>query len=205
MAGPSRPPDKPNLPDPRPAPLESTAALLERIRGGDEEARNRLLGRYLPVLRQWARGRLPRRARDLSDTDDLVQVTLLRALDRLKEFEPRREGAFLAYLRRILLNLVRDEARRGRRTPGREELDAGIPDDVPSPLERLVGHEKLEAYEAALEELPAVQREAVILRLEMGFSHREVAEAIGSSTADAARMLVARGVIRIAERLHGGR
>ena len=52
---------------------ESSVELLERARAGDSDALDRLLGRYLPRLRRWASGRLPRRARDLSDTDDLVQ------------------------------------------------------------------------------------------------------------------------------------
>jgi RNA polymerase sigma-70 factor (ECF subfamily) len=82
---------------PVPEDLESTAGLLERVRGGDAGARERLLSRYVPALRRWAHGRLPPRARELADTDDLVQVTLIRALDHLGDFEPRRPGAFLAW------------------------------------------------------------------------------------------------------------
>jgi RNA polymerase sigma-70 factor (ECF subfamily) len=41
-------------------------------------------------------------------------------------------------------------------------------------------------------------REAVILRLEFGFSHREIADAIGSPSANAARMLVSRAVEKLA-------
>ncbi|HVS66350.1 MAG TPA: hypothetical protein VMT85_22925 [Thermoanaerobaculia bacterium] len=48
---------------------ESTATLLGKARAGDEDARERLIRRYLPVLRQWARGRLPGYARDAVDTD----------------------------------------------------------------------------------------------------------------------------------------
>ena len=36
--------------------------------------------RYLAPLRRWARGRLPQWARDMRDTDDLVQDTLLHTL-----------------------------------------------------------------------------------------------------------------------------
>src|SRR5262245_58190505 len=65
---------------------ESTAALLEQVRDGDDPARERLIGRYLPMLRHWASGRLPARARGPVETDDLVQVTLIRALDRIRDF-----------------------------------------------------------------------------------------------------------------------
>src|SRR6185295_9700858 len=95
-------------------PLDSTAALLERLRAGDDAARERLFQRVLPVLTRWAHRRLPAHARDLAETDDLVQVALSRALGRIAEFDARGEGAFLAYLRQILMNLVRDEVRRTR-------------------------------------------------------------------------------------------
>jgi DNA-directed RNA polymerase specialized sigma24 family protein len=56
-------------------------------------------------------------ARDLRDTDDLVQDTLLRAFKRLETFENRGEGAFLAYLRQSLLNAIRDDLRRAVTRP----------------------------------------------------------------------------------------
>src|SRR5262245_12569360 len=93
-------------------PHENTAVLLEGVRRGDAAARERLFARYLPVLRRWAHQRLPQDARGLRDTDDLVQDTLLSALRRVNDFEHRGEGAFLAYLRQILMNSVRDGVRR---------------------------------------------------------------------------------------------
>src|SRR5262245_61483470 len=100
--------------------LESTAALLEGARRGDTAARDRLLARMLPSLRQWSHGRLPAGARDLSDTDDLVQVALIRAVDQIGDFESRREGSFLAYLRRSVLNQIKDHVRRVTRRGGME-------------------------------------------------------------------------------------
>jgi RNA polymerase sigma factor (sigma-70 family) len=179
--------------------METTAALLERFRDGEHAAREQLVARYLPVLRRWAHGRLPQYARALADTDDLVQVTLLRALDHLTNFEPRHEGAFLAYLRRILLNAVRDEIRRAARGPGMVELPESLASDAPSVVEQAVGHEAMEAYEAALSKLPERQQEAVILRVEFGFSYPEIAAALGHSSSNAVRMMVSRSLIRLAE------
>ena len=59
--------------------LESTFDLVERAKRGDQAALNRLYARFLPSLRRWASGRLPRWTRDLMDTDDIVQETVLRA------------------------------------------------------------------------------------------------------------------------------
>src|ERR1700688_1010632 len=63
--------------------VEPTVVLIRRIRAGDKGAREQLLRRFLPLLQRWAHGRLPRQMRDLNETDDLVQVTLVKALARL--------------------------------------------------------------------------------------------------------------------------
>jgi RNA polymerase sigma-70 factor (ECF subfamily) len=56
---------------------ESTFHLIDLAKAGDQAALDRLFDRHLKPLRRWARGRLPGWARDLADTDDLVQETLL--------------------------------------------------------------------------------------------------------------------------------
>jgi RNA polymerase sigma-70 factor (ECF subfamily) len=189
-------------PGPTPADFEKTVHLLELIRQGDSSARERLIRRYLPILTRWARGRLPGHARDLDQTDDLVQETLVAALNHLNEFEVRREGAFLAYLRRALLNRIRDEIRRVRRRPIREAVDPDLADQRRSVLEEAIGRETMERYEAALAELSEEQREAVILRLEFGYTHPQIAAAMGKATPDAPRMLVARALVRLAEAMN---
>lgn len=183
--------------------VESTAALLEHVRAGDEAARERLVRRYLPALRRWAHGRLPTPARGMVDTDDLVQVALLRALHRVESFEPQRAGAFLAYLRRILLNSIRDELRRAARRPRPEALPEELMDRAPSLVEQAIGREAVEAYEAGLARLPESQQEVVILRIEFGFTYLEIAEAVGSPSANAARMTVSRALLRLAEVMDG--
>jgi len=179
--------------------IESTARLLERVRGGDPTARNDLVARYLPMLRRWSHGRLPRVARDITDTDDLVQVALIKALDKVEGFVPRREGAFLAYLRTTVLNSVRDELRQMAQRPGREPLDERLPTLEPSSVERAIGKEMLEAYEAALSALPEEHQEAVIMRVEFACTYQEIADALGKPTANAARMTVSRALLRLAE------
>ncbi len=178
---------------------QSTTVLLDRARHGDGVARDELVRRLLPRLRRWAHGRLPQNARDISDTDDLVQVALMRALDRLQDFEPRHEGAFLAYLRRIVLNAVRDELRRTGRRPFRTDLGDSLPQPGPSLVEQAIGRELVEAYEEALATLPEAQREAVIMRIEFGYTYPEIAEALGRPSSNAARMEVSRALLRIGE------
>jgi RNA polymerase sigma factor (sigma-70 family) len=185
--------------DQSPAPLESTRTLILRVRSGDETARDRLFARFLPGLRRWAHGRLPAKARGLVDTDDLVHVSVMRALARVDAFDPRAQGAFLGYLHQILLNCIREEIRRAGRRPGSEESSDALPEDRPSLLERTIGNEALSAYEQALQRLPEEQQQAVILRIEFGFSHQEIAQALGRPSANAVRMQIARGLVRLAE------
>lgn len=185
-------------------PLESTATLLALARGGDLPARERLFQRYLPILSRWAHRRLPATSRDLLETNDLVQLTLLRAFMRLEEFEHRGEGAFLAYLRRILLNAIRDEIRKASRARQRVELDEDLPDPGPSLVEELVGRDTLLSYEAALNSLPPEQQEIIILRIEMGFTYQAIADAIGKPSSDAARMMVTRTLVRLQEAMRDG-
>lgn len=181
--------------------LESTAKLLGLARNGDDTARDRLLHRYLPILQRWARGRLPAYARDLTETSDLVQTTVIRSLKHLDRFESRGEGAFLAYLRQILLNSVRDEIRRVSRRPGHDPLPERIVDQGQSVLHQLIGQQRLERYEASLEQLEDRQKQAVVLRLEFGYSFSQVAEAIDAPSANAARMVVSRAMVRLSESL----
>lgn len=174
--------------------LDSTAILIDRARGGDDTAREVLFARFLPIVRGWAHRRLPHRARDLAETDDLVQVTLLRALRRLDQFEAQREGAFLSYLRTILLNAVREEIRRSSRRGTRAELLDDLPDPRRSVVEQVAGRDNLDRYERALATLDEFTRHAVLLRIEFGYPYDQIATAIGSPSADAARMTVVRAL-----------
>lgn len=182
-------------------PLESTRTLLLALRNGDLAARERLIERCLPLLQRWAHGRLPRHGRSVAETDDLVQVSLLRALNQLERFESDRPGALLAYLRRILLNLVREELRRSGRRPGADRPADGLPDPGADALECAIGQQTLDAYEHALEHLTDKQRNAVILRLEFDMTYPEIAAELDAESSDAARMLVARGVAELARRM----
>ena len=182
-----------------PPPLDSTVTLLERLRAGDESAREILLQRYLPVLRAWARGRLPSSARGLADTDDLVQLSLLGALKHLDTFEYRHEGAFLAYLRRILLNALRGEIRRATRRRTENGLTDSAPDLQASVVDWVAGRETMDRYERALGELGEDQRVAVMLRLEFDYTYAQIAEAMGRPSEGAARMYVTRAIAQLAQ------
>ena len=192
------------MPADPPRELDSTFQLIERARAGDQEALERLFARHVKPLQRWARGRLPKWARDLADTDDLVQDTLLQTFKRIGAFEPRRVGALQAYLRQAVLNRLRDELRRKGRQPHATDLDGLEADGSQSPLEEAIGREAVERYERALQRLRPEEREAIIARVEMDYSYEELAGALGKPTPDAARKAAQRALVRLAEEMKRG-
>jgi len=183
---------------------ESTLDLLERARAGDRQAMDRLFARYLPILRRWATGRIPPGKRDLADTHDLVQETLIQTFKKIETFEYRGEGALLAYLHQVLVNRIREEYRKTTRRPDRTTIDESHVDQSPSPLEEAIGQQALETYERAMERLRPEEREAIVNRVEMGLSYEQLAVALGKPTADAARKAAQRALMRLAEEMDRG-
>ena len=190
-----------NLGERPPTEAESTVQLLERIQRGDQAALDALFARYLVPLRRWATGRLPLWARNANDTHDLVQDTLLNAFRNLNRFEPRREGAFQAYLRQAVMNKIRDYVRRRTVTPAADTLDEHAHGRPGSQFDDFVGLETLERYEAALSRLSDADREAIIGRVELGNTYEELARALDKPSADAARMTVARALLKLADEM----
>jgi len=179
--------------------LAGTLELLEQFRRGDAKARDLLVERSLPQLRKWARGRLPKWARSLADTQDLVQDAVMRALPKLESFESRHPGALQSYLRQAVQNRIYDEVRKVGTHPNGEELPEEMPDLTPSPLEQAIGKQGFERYENALKTLKPADRDAIVARIELQQSYEEVALALGKPNANAARMAVTRALARLIE------
>ena len=182
-------------------PRDSSLTLIERARAGDRAALDALVARYLPRLQRWATGRLPHWARDLADTQDVVQDTLFQTFQRIEAFDSRGEGALQAYLRQAVLNRIRDELRRAKRRPSKTELDSQAEGSDRSPLEEAIGQQAIARYERALASLRLEDRELVVARIELGYTYQEMAELLHKPTANAARMAAERAVIRLATEL----
>jgi RNA polymerase sigma factor (sigma-70 family) len=203
---------RPSPSGPKPSPgheaidAASTFELLAMAKEGQSAAFEVLFARYLPRITRWARGRLPRYARDMLDTDDLVQDTVFQTLRRLHSFEPQHEGALQAYLRQAVVNRIRDEVRRAGRHPGSENLEEEAHvDGAASPLDEAIGREAVSRYEAALQRLRPEEKQAIILRVELQLPYAQIAEEMRKPSADAARMAVARALVRLAEEMgHDG-
>jgi len=174
--------------------------LLRRARAGDQQALDRLFQRYLPSLYRWAHGRLPKWGGNAVDTADVVQETVLQTLLNLNSFEPRREGALLGYLRRSLVNRIRDRFRyAGRhRTKG---LSESSPDNGASPLQIAISEEERRRYQEALGRLTPSDRDAIVGRIELEYSYEQLALILRKPTPGAARMAVRRALIRLGDEM----
>jgi RNA polymerase sigma-70 factor (ECF subfamily) len=183
------------------SPAASTVDLVVRARLGDENAWRELLARYEGPLRRSVRGRLPRAARGLNDTDDMMQEATLNVLRRLPLIELRFPGALLAYLRRSVQNRLVDERRRVLRGGIATPLTDDHPAAQASPFDHALDRDRRRRFRAGLRLLSARDRRAVVMRLEAGASYEAIAAALGCPTANAARVTVGRALHRLAQRM----
>ena len=162
---------------------DDVTTLLEAIRGGDESARSRLVGRLYRELHRMA-VRLMRRQRP----DHTLQPTALlhEALVRLFRGEALQKAPDRAYLfgaaARAMRQVLADHARgraAGKRGKGRPRvgLDAVVAHFEEQNLDVLAVHEALERLATFHER----QSQVVTLRFLCGFTEAEIAERLGVS------------------------
>src|SRR5215217_1622959 len=184
--------------------LAADRALLDAARHGDEGAYRRLVETYRSELQ----AHCYRMLGSVHDAEDALQDALLRAWRGLARFEGR--SSLRAWLYRIATNTCLDVvARRPKRVlpidygpsgdphagPGEPLVESvwvepypderlGVPDGLAAPEASVEQRESVElAFIAALQLLPPRQRAVLILREVLGFSAREVAETLDSTTA----------------------
>lgn len=186
------------------ASASASSELLLRARAGDETALDRLFRRYMPQLWRWAHGRIPGWARNSSDTSDIIQDTLLQTLRNLHHFEPHQKGALLRYLRRSLVNRIRDHTRNIARHPWDGLIDEAFVSNGASPLDVTLVRIERERYLAALARLRPADRLAVSSRIDHGASYEEIQAALSLPSAQAARQAVRRAVLRLAAEMRRG-
>jgi RNA polymerase sigma-70 factor (ECF subfamily) len=103
--------------------------------------------------------------------DDLTQETFLRAWKGIRSF--RGESTVRTWLIRILLNTAGERARRKRTVLLAREVDDGRAVDPGVDLAR---RDLVRRLLVAVDALPRRQREALLLRVRGGLSHREISE-----------------------------
>jgi RNA polymerase sigma-70 factor (ECF subfamily) len=194
---------------PQTTPMQPDAVSLQRAQAGDREAFITLAEQHLPSLYRFvareiryheALGNLQPSEVDVEDVVDEVFVTALRKLHRMPC-----GATFKGWLRHLVLQVMRrtvrasQRRRRYERNRLEDPLPAGpaidesgyplearrtwkdiIPDrSIPAPEEVVLLEETWQGLEAALNQLPAEQREAFLLRAVEGLSYAEIAAMLG--------------------------
>lgn len=169
----------------------------------DSTSVDTLVQRCLPSVQRWAHCKLPRGSRGDFDTTDLVQEAALRLLKRRSLFRPRHQQSVQAYLRRTVLNLVRDEARRIARRPALVDIVEDLPCGQTGPFEITFRHELRARYEEALRTLRPKDQRLIVASIEREHHVNEVARICGLRSPAAAHMAVARAWNRLVQKLSG--
>ena len=162
---------------------------LERAKGGDERA----FASLVEPFRRELQLHCYRLLGSVQDAEDLVQETLLAAWRGLDSFEER--ASLRSWLYRIAtnrsLNAIRERGRRPAtentmRSPRTRRAvepswlepyaDSALPDPAPGPEARYEQREAIQlSFIVALQQLPAKQRAALVLRDVLGFHTDEAA------------------------------
>jgi len=199
------------MPDP------SFEALLNQAKDGDATAQGQLLGRFESWLQVLARIQLDSHLRAKFDPADVVQQTMLDAVQGLPQFRGTTEAELTAWLRQILSRALAHEIRRYHGAQKRDlslevSLDAQLAQSSqrlgamlagtgPSPSQQAARRELDVLFAEALGRLPDDYREVLILRHLEDLSHDQIAERM-NRTPGAVRMLWIRALAAFRLELH---
>ena len=177
--------------------------LVTRAMTGDRVAVADVITTIRPLVVRYCRARLGRFDRSSVSADDVAQEVCLAVLTALPGY--RVQGRpFLAFVYGIASHKVIDAHRAATRN--RSEPVSDVPDRVESgdgPEQHTLRVELSEEMGRLLEKLPEKQREILVLRVVVGLSAEETAEAVGS-TPGAVRVAQHRALARLRKSTPGG-
>ena len=168
--------------------------VCERLAAGDETALEELYDELSPLVY----GLAARVTRDWAAAEDITQEVFVRVWQDPQAFDPAR-GTWRRWLgtmtHRRAVDWVRRSATRRRRT-----ADAAPPVAAPDPEETAVADSVAKSVQAAVDDLPTAQREAIRLAYFDGQTYRQVAKTLGIPEGTAKSRLW-QGLRRLAARL----
>jgi RNA polymerase sigma-70 factor (ECF subfamily) len=172
--------------------------LVTRAVRRDPEATETLLAHVRPGLVRYCRARLGRVGGAFATADDVAQEVCLALLNALPSY--RDQGRpFTAFVFGIAAHKVADAQRTAVRdavvSPADDDL-VERPDATPGPEQLALSTDLARRLSELLANLPAYQREIVLLRVAVGLSAEEVGAVVGMSAA-AVRVAQSRALSRL--------
>jgi len=155
-------------------PLEAAddRIVAGRAADGDTVAFAVLVRRYTPMMRAYARRVLSSGA----EVDDVVQEAFITAWDQLPKLDD--PARVKSWLMRITGRKAIDRIRAARRDADISEVEVAAPEHTTPPRQAEVRAEAA-ALGAALQQLPAQQRECWVLREIGGLTYEEIRDELG--------------------------
>ena len=149
---------------------------------GDRRAREELLALIQPLVLRYCRGKMGRQESVLGSADDVAQEVCVAVVSALGSYQPA-GLSFRAFVYGIAAHKVADAFRaigRNRAEPVAELPDVAVAANGPE--QHALTAERSAALGALLAHLTPRQREVLVLRVAVGLSAEEAAQAIGSTT-----------------------
>ena len=198
--------------------LSHTLDLVRRAQSGERPALEHLMERYYDRVRALVRIRLGSRLRGLLESGDILQETLMTAMERFQRFEMRDEGSLIHWLGKLAEHKITDAAEfhaAAKRDVGRcRPLHKGTNDDHStafmidlvdpdaSPSEHAMFAEESDLLESCIGNLPEIYRELILLRNYAGCSWEAVARESQRPSPAAARMMHTKAMIALGRMMH---
>jgi RNA polymerase sigma-70 factor (ECF subfamily) len=181
-------------------PSEVPDELVVRAVAGDADAAATILGIVRPIVVRYCRARLGRSPVAVDDVAQEVCLAIWRALPGY-----RLQGRpFLAFVYSIASRKVVDAHRSVARDKSRPVAEVpDLPVDADDPEEGALRAEVAADVHRLLDLLPPPQREILALRVVVGLSAKETAEAVGS-TPGAVRLVQHRALAKLRQAVAAG-
>jgi RNA polymerase sigma-70 factor (ECF subfamily) len=171
--------------------VNETSSLLERAKAGDRGAFDDLCRAHRERLESLVGARMGPALRGKVEPADIVQETLLRALQSMNVFRGTDEKTLLSWLLSIAEHLIWNASQ--KRSFREAPLSLEVASEAVSASKRLRREERLQRLEESLSRLKPEQREAILLVKIEGLAVKEVARRMGRSE-EGVRQLISRGV-----------
>ena len=178
---------------------DRTGALVVAAKSGDRSALEQIYGVYVERLTAYISGRLPDRVKRTYDTEDLVQSTMVRALNNLGRFADQGPGSFHRWVLTILMNRLRSRVREADAQKRDPELASTASSDdrsAPSEADVAIQAEGLARLLESVTDLPPAEFLLIQWRFREGRTFDEMAAELGHSVSK-----VRRDVLRVVDKL----
>ena len=158
------------------------ASLVKEYVAGNEDALAKLIKRHESKIYGFIYSKIP----DRDITNDIFQDTFIKVIKTLKSNSYNEEGKFLPWVMRISHNLVVDHYRKTNKMPMFRETEEfsifSIMSDDSLTIENKIISEQVEMdLKKLIEELPADQKEVLVMRMYQDMSFKEISESTGVS------------------------